>query len=67
MLPYPIAIKNAVKTLCDELEKHYPKVFIKRYDSSVFTSDNENTTFEERMLMCVFIELVKANATLELA
>jgi hypothetical protein len=59
MADYPEAIKKSVKVLCDELEKHYPKVFQQLYDDHG-KSSTVGARFQSRMEMGVYIELIKA-------
>lgn len=56
---YPEAIKKSVKVLCDELEKHYPKVFEQLYDNHGKPS-TIGSIFQSRMEMGVYFELIKA-------
>lgn len=59
MKEYPKPIKEAVKALCVELQKHFPEAFKQLYDSCGFpiTSGCE---FQDRMEMGVYIELIKS-------
>lgn len=59
MKDYPESIKKSVKALCKELEKHYPKAFQKKYGNNEKTTC-VRTTFQSRMEMGVYIELIKA-------
>jgi hypothetical protein len=56
---YPDYIELAVNALCAELEKHRPDVFVKRYDGCGYQNE-DGQTFKDRMIMCLYIELIKA-------
>jgi len=62
ILDYPEFIKNAAKTCCESLKKEIPDLYMAKYDSCGFEvmSGNEGASFQERMEMCIYIELLKA-------
>ncbi len=55
----PYKIKKSVEALCEELKKHYPEVFEKKYDSMGFESKGGDNFFK-RMTLALYIELLKA-------
>lgn len=59
---YPEPIIKAIETLCDEIKKHYPKIFEVGYDGLGFPVEKGGITFQSRMEMGVYIELCKAGA-----
>lgn len=60
MNDYPESIKKAVQALCDEIKKHYPKVFECGYNGLGEPVEKGGITFQSRMEMGVYIELCKA-------
>lgn len=62
-LPYPKPIQDAAKLLTQELSKAYPSIINTKYDSyGVATQDEDGMSFEARMQMGIYIELIKAGA-----
>lgn len=56
---YPEDIKNAVNILCEELSKTYPSLLESKFDENGFPSEH-GASFQKRMEMSVYIELIKA-------
>jgi hypothetical protein len=60
---YPPEIIEAVKIMVAKLADHYPIILQQKYDNSGFVDNTEKgNTFEERMKMGVYMELIKARA-----
>jgi hypothetical protein len=62
---YSQTIKDAVAVLCNVLKDEYPEVFNQIYDSLGRPTKEDGSTFQERMEMCVYIELIKAGVKFE--
>jgi hypothetical protein len=60
MSGYPKSIKDAVRALCVELEKHFPEISKKFFDNHGFVS-LKGASFEQRIQMGVYNELLKAD------
>lgn len=57
---YPAPIERAVKVMCDELKKDYPQLFERLYDDHGFPDNNSKSTFQDRMIFGLYVELIKA-------
>lgn len=58
---YPDSVKKIAKVLLEEIEKYYPGIIKKTFDSFGFPN-REGSPAQERAEMCVYIELLKAGA-----
>jgi hypothetical protein len=59
--PYPESIKQIAKALLQEIERHFPGLTTKTFDSFGYP-DRKGSPAQERAEMCVYIELMKAGA-----
>ncbi len=58
---YPESIQNIAKALLKEMEKYYPDIVNKTFDSYGYP-DKKGSPAQERAEMCIYIELLKAGA-----
>lgn len=61
MSPYPKEVQQIAKVLLDEIEKHYPGLTKKTFNSYGLP-EAEGTPAQDRAEFCVYIELLKARA-----
>ena len=59
--PYPENIAKIAKVLLEEIEKYYPGLTTKTYDSCGFVDKNGIPALD-RASMCIYFELMKAGA-----
>jgi len=58
---FPETVKQIAKVLIDDIEKHFPGLTKKTYDSVGF-EDKCGYPAQDRAEMCIYIELLKAGA-----
>lgn len=61
---YPQSIQKIAQVILEEVERHYPGLTKKTFDSFGFT-DRPGSPAKERVEMCVYIELLKAGVNFE--
>jgi hypothetical protein len=63
--PYPEPVQKIAKVLLEELEKHFPSLTKKNFDSLGYPCRkelDEGSTAQQRVEICIYIELMKAGA-----
>ncbi len=63
---YPTQIRIAVKLLVDELAKSYPHIMNYNFDSMGLIVGSGGSSFQDRMEMGVYMELIKAGVSFEM-
>ena len=62
--PYPEAVTTIAKVLLEEIQKHFPCITKRNYDSRGYSilETNAGYTAQQRAEMCIYIKLMKAGA-----